>query len=75
MVATDTDFWLVWSPQGKWPPRHRHASEQSATHEAERLARLHPGSVFYVVTPTRLSVAPVDGVVTLAIADVDDIPF
>jgi len=45
-------FWLVWSPQGAMPPRHRHASEADAVNEAERLAAENPGRDFYVVAPT-----------------------
>lgn len=52
-MADDTEnkapFWLVWSPQGARPPEYRHASEAMATHEAERLARLHPGNIFVVL--------------------------
>ncbi len=52
-MANDTEqqkpFWLVWSPQGTHPPEYRHTNVTSATHEAERLARLHPGRVFFVL--------------------------
>lgn len=42
-------FYLVWSPQGASPPRHRHVSHQAAREEAERLARANPGREFFVV--------------------------
>jgi hypothetical protein len=42
-------FFLVWSPQGMYPPKFRHPTRESATTEAERLARLHPNSQFFVL--------------------------
>lgn len=44
-----TKFWLVWSPQGVAPPRHRHATLAAATNEAKRLAAMRPGCEFFVV--------------------------
>lgn len=41
-------FWLVWNPKGR-APTHRHASEASATDEAERLARVNRGETFVVL--------------------------
>lgn len=41
-------FWMVWCPTGR-PPMVRHMSESSAVIEAERLARMNPGSEFYVL--------------------------
>ncbi len=41
-------FWMVWSPQGH-APTYKHASEYAARGEAERLARVHPGSQFVVL--------------------------
>ncbi|QCP50176.1 hypothetical protein FAZ95_13900 [Trinickia violacea] len=46
---TENAFWLVWSPTGARPPKHRHLSERSAIQEAERLAREHPGELFVVL--------------------------
>ena len=43
-------FWLVWSPTGR-SPVVRHTTEESATQEATRLARAHPGGAFYVLEP------------------------
>jgi hypothetical protein len=45
--ALDSQFWLVWKRDGG-PPRHRHATRDLAVAEAERLAALHPGQVFYI---------------------------
>lgn len=42
-------FWLVWNPAGR-APQVRHATEAIATAEAERLARLHPGQTFVVMS-------------------------
>jgi hypothetical protein len=48
-TQTEKAFWLVWSPTGARPPKYRHASEQSAVAEAERLAREHAGQLFVVL--------------------------
>lgn len=42
-------FWIVWNPKSSRPPTRRHYSEESARHEAERLARLHSGHEFIVL--------------------------
>ena len=41
-------FWLVWDRE-KTMPRVMHKSLESATREAERLARLNPGHVLDVL--------------------------
>jgi hypothetical protein len=41
-------FWLVWKDNGGIPTVP-HDSLDSAKREAERLARMHPGSKFYVL--------------------------
>jgi hypothetical protein len=46
---TESAFWLVWSPTGSTPPKHRHLTEQLAVQEAERLAKAHPGQLFVVL--------------------------
>jgi len=67
-------FFIVWSPQGAAPPKHRHADHESAVREAERLASIHRGSIFYVLqatTRTRFS-----NVETVRLYDPDDeLPF
>lgn len=45
-------FWLVWNPQGR-EPQVRHDDEESATREAERLARKNRGERFIVLRPVR----------------------
>lgn len=51
-------FWLVWNGRG-WSdarehmPRHEHATRESADAEAQRLARLVPGSRFFVLEALR----------------------
>lgn len=41
-------FWVVWAENGGTPVV-QHPTETSATHEAERLARLNPDNRFYVL--------------------------
>lgn len=43
-----TPFWLVWNPNGR-NPTFRHAFEENAIREAERLARDNPGETFVVL--------------------------
>lgn len=45
-----TPFWLVWNPNAN-APSLKHDTKISATAEAERLARKHPGEKFYVLAP------------------------
>lgn len=54
----DEEFWMVFNPNGPrgGVPTCRHDSERSATNEAERLARLHPGEAFYVLRATHMRV-------------------
>lgn len=47
--VTQQRFWLVWNPDGKQPPKHRHTSLASAIAEAERLVRIHRKDVFWVM--------------------------
>ena len=42
-------FWLVWCPEGQYPPSYRHDTEHSAEVEAERMAKEHPHKRFYVI--------------------------
>lgn len=41
-------FWFVWNPNSL-NPRFKHDTVESATTEAERLARMHPGQEFIVL--------------------------
>ena len=41
-------FWMVWNPDSR-PPCHKHPTQDAAQREAERLARIAPGSAFYVL--------------------------
>ena len=43
-------FWLVWAEDGH-EPRRKHPDQQSAEREAERLARMNPGTSFCVMMP------------------------
>lgn len=67
-------FWMVWNPAAR-PPVVRHPSEQAATQEAERLARLNPGEQFFVLEA--ISLRCVDNMkrVDLRNAEPDEIPF
>lgn len=44
------EFWLVWRRDGR-APVCEHGSYHDARAEAERLAKHHPGSRFYVLSP------------------------
>lgn len=50
--ADEMEFWLVWSPDGRFPPSKRHASEAEARAEAKRLAASKTGSDFFVLRAT-----------------------
>lgn len=65
-------FWLVWNPM-RDAPVHRHASLESATLEAERLARLNQGSEFFVLQAVRLRV--VDDMKRIDLVAESDVPF
>jgi hypothetical protein len=41
-------FWIVWNENGG-PPRVKHATQQQAEAEAQRLAEAHPGDSFCVL--------------------------
>ena len=41
-------FWLVWSEVGG-APTYKHDSENNARHEAARLSRVRPGTIFHVL--------------------------
>lgn len=45
--ADDLDY-IVWSPDGKHPPKVRHPNKKAAKLEATRLANLYHGGKFYV---------------------------
>jgi hypothetical protein len=49
-------FWIVWSPSSANNPKMQHPSEFAATTEAERLAKLNPGSTFYAMRACTQSV-------------------
>jgi hypothetical protein len=69
-MLEDQMFWLVWCPTGSKPPSHRHASEQSAIAEAERLARCAPNAKFYVLKATE--VRYIDAMKRVILIDRDD---
>ncbi len=54
MSANEEGFYIVWNPHGQNPSR-RHSGIHEAKREAERLAALHPGEKFYVLTAISVS--------------------
>lgn len=54
-------------------PTHRHSSEASATSEAERLARLHPGETFVVLES--VCARRVDDMLRLDMRQDREVPF
>ncbi len=48
-------FWLVWSPEGKCPPRYQHETKLAAEREATRLAQHHPETAFYALEVTGMA--------------------
>ncbi len=66
-------FYLVWRDGGP-APTFKHKTVTAAEIEADRLARAHPGSEFYVLIP---SCRTVERRVTVERFDVlaDEIPF
>jgi len=41
-------FWMVWNPQGR-APTVRHETFDAAMNEARRLAKIAPGSQFFIL--------------------------
>lgn len=56
-------FWLVWRDGGfNSTPHHKHAYENEARAEAERLAKQHPAQRFYVLPATEYAVVDLNPV-------------
>lgn len=73
-MTTRNSFYIVWSPTGPTPPRHRHDDFDSADREAKRLARVHPGNEFFVMGAVRS--AKVNDLIVTNYHVIDDlIPF
>lgn len=70
---TRAHFWMVWHEDGN-QPRYRHYSKRSAIDEAERLAKLSPGEVFFVLKATAGVIAKEPDVERLKFKP-DDLPF
>lgn len=70
-------FYLVWSPSGKYPPKYRHETPAQAQTEAERLAKEHPGSEFFVIAAMARSYVPPFQITEQLAVPVteEDIPF
>jgi hypothetical protein len=58
-------FQLVWSPDGKEPPKKRYSSFGHAEADTKKLARLFPGQEFFVMT-SACSYRLIDGVLVRA---------
>lgn len=78
MSENTQKFWMVWSPSGR-SPTHRHYSREAADLEAARLARLAPGSEFFVLKAVGGKTVPLaqPSDIKLVAGDElrDDIPF
>lgn len=75
MHLSAQQFWIVWSPQGSVPPTYKHKTQREAEIEAYRLANMHKGAEFYVLSAVACAVKPLDGVVVVSIQEDDEIPF
>lgn len=69
---TYATFWFVWNTNGR-NPTYRHTSEASATSEAERLARLHPGETFVVLES--VCARRVDDMLRIEMRQDSEVPF
>ena len=47
-MESKREFWIVWSDNGN-TPTVKHSAEETARKESARLARIHPGKVFWVL--------------------------
>lgn len=63
-VETRTKFWMVYG-SGKAAPTKRHTSKESAMAEANRLAKKHPGTEFFVLKAVRGAMADSPTVATI----------
>lgn len=66
-------FWLVWAEDGT-APRFKHVNQSSAEVEAQRLARLNPGTSFFVLCPT-MRITRQDTIIERFDTSDDGIPF
>jgi hypothetical protein len=74
-MTREETFFLVWnSARMNESPKYRHGNKQSAKLEAERLARLSPGSRFYVLQAVSLARKVDVETVELAPPDIEDEP-
>lgn len=46
-------FWMIWCP-ARNPPSFMHDTEAAAETEAERLARLNPGDLFFILEAVQM---------------------
>ena len=53
-MALHRTFWLVWTPNG-YPPMFKHATQEAATAEAQRLARNYTNQCYYVLETMSVS--------------------
>lgn len=69
------EFYLVWSPFGRTPPKYKHKTRDSAHKEAARLAKLHNDNSFYVLVVLERCIVPSCMIQWQTTELVDDIPF
>lgn len=66
-------FWMVWNKDGVMRSG-RHRFEFDAVSESKRLAKLNPGSEFFVLEATKVS-KTTDPVTTEDLTESEDVPF
>lgn len=45
-------MFIVWNPNGPYPPRQKHSTREAAQRAAESMARQHRGETFFVMQAT-----------------------
>jgi len=68
-------FCVVWSPEGKTPPRFQHITQEAAEREARRLSAANPGCPLFVLEPTFEITIATHGIVRYRRAAEDEVPF
>ncbi|ESZ60502.1 hypothetical protein NL532_24150 [Mesorhizobium sp. C120A] len=58
MAEPIAKFWMVWNQNGRGPI-YKHPSKALARKEAERLSRMSPGSVFFVLATVDAVIAEI----------------
>jgi hypothetical protein len=61
-------FWMVWNP-ARGMPRVQHPNKVAASNEANRLAGIHAGEVFYVIEAVTAHCTEAPKVVTITLEE------